>query len=349
MKKILIIALILIVLIGAKVLFFPSVQPNKTMNGNKVKTATPVSVHIITETDFNQNISFAGSVLANEEVNMKAELAGRITFLNIKEGSTVKKGELLVKINDVELLAQLKKLNVQQKLATEKDNRLKELLKINGISQDEYDAANSNLQYINADIEVLKAQIEKAEMRAPFDGTIGFKNVSIGSYVNPADVIVSIQQINPVKIDFSIPEKYISFVKVGDKIKVSLEGKQKIFPATIYAINPQINVSTRTLNIRALCENSKKEILPGSYAHVEMNLSSQKTILVPTMAIIPELRGKKAFIVKNGKAVEVKLEAGIRTDSTIQILSGLSIGDTLVTSGMMMLKPESPVKIQSIK
>jgi membrane fusion protein (multidrug efflux system) len=205
----------------------------------------------------------------------------------------------------------------------------------------------NDLNTIKADADLVKAQIAKTEIRAPFNGTIGLRSVNEGSYIAPTSVIASIQDINPVKIDFAIPERYLDAVKVGNPVMFTIPGSGKKYSGKIYAIEPKIDIGSRTIKLRAICDNTDGGILPGSFAQIQLELDAIKNaIMIPTEAVIPELKGQKVFIAKEGKAVSVKVETGLRNDQKIQITSGLSAGDTLIITGIMQLKKDAPVKVK---
>ncbi len=306
---------------------------------------SPVNVYIVKVQELNNNVYATGTIIANEEVTLLPEIAGKIIFLNIKEGSTVQKGELLVKINDADFQAQLKKMELQLKFLEEKLNRLKQLLVINGISQEEYDLNLNLVNTAKADIEYTKAQIAKTEIHAPFNGVMGLRYVSEGSMINASTKIASIQQINQVKIDFSIPEKYAVVLSEKETISFTVSGSDQKYSAKVYAIEPKIDQATRTIQLRALADNAKGDLFPGVFVKIELPLRKiANALMVPTEAIIPILKGKKVFICKNGKAQEVLVETGIRTDDQIQITNGLAEGDSVITTGIMQLKQGMPVK-----
>jgi membrane fusion protein (multidrug efflux system) len=346
-RSLIFILVIVAVLLAAKFLFF---------SGNSAKPATPGAAPknsvlpvsgIITQTTTLANKVYAsGTVLANEEVELRPEASGKILEINFKEGSLVSKGELLIKINDADLIAQQKKLQYQVKLATEQEERQKKLLDIQGVSQEEYDISLSQLNSYKADQDYTRALVAKTELRAPFNGVIGLKNVSEGSYVSPQQTIAWLQQIDPVKIDFSIPEKYASIIHKGDKINFSLSSSKETFTGEVYAVQPRIDVATRTLQVRALSPNKDRKIIPGSFVKVELVLKEYAdAIMVPTQAIVPVLKGKNVFVSRGGLAVPQKVETGIRNDTAIQVVDGLQPGDTIITSGLMQLKPNTPVKV----
>ena len=347
--------IIILILLAALVVLKLTVLSNKTQgpssNSKPNKpAASNVTVSVAKAITFDTKIETTGTTLSNEEVDLKPELSGKIVQLLFKEGDRVQKGELLLKLNDADMIATLKKLELQEKLASDKEVRENKLLGIKGGSQEEYDAALNALQGIRADIEFTKAQIAKAELRAPFDGVIGLKSVSEGSYVSPTIKIASIQQLDPIKIDFSIPEKYSGSVHKGDKLHFRIQGLNEQFEGFIYAIEPKIDLATRTLQLRALCPNKSGKILPGAFANIEFILhESNNTILIPTEALIPVLKGQNVFLYKHGEARSQKVETGTRTATQIEITSGLKDGDTVITTGIMQLKSGAPVHIVEIK
>ncbi|MCW3083110.1 MAG: efflux transporter, family, subunit [Bacteroidetes bacterium] len=308
-----------------------------------------VTVYVTNSQILENSLYSSGTILANEEVDLHPETAGKIISILFKEGSIVQKGQLLVKINDADLQAQLKKSSLNYDLSKQKEGRLKELLAIKGVSQEDYDVAANELQTITADMDYTRALIAKTEIRAPFDGTVGLKNVSEGSYVGPTDIIASMQQIDPVKVDFSVPEKYSSKIHLNDTVIVSIEGTGEKHKGLVYAFDPKIDANTRALKVRALINNHDRKIFPGSFAQISTVLKTEKSVVVPTMAVIPNLRGQSTFVVKDGKANLTPITIGIRTDTTVEVLTGLNAGDTVVTSGIMTLKTGMQVKIQSPK
>lgn len=351
-KSLLIIILIIISLIGIKVIFLkPSGQKNAPAGGGMGKGAPiRVTAFVTSALPLENNIFSSGTVKAFDEVMLIPETAGKLMQLNFNEGSYVSKGTLLVKINDNDLKAQKNKLDLQLKLANEKVARLKSLLEIKGVSQEEFDAANNYLQTLESDIDFVKAQIAKTEIRAPFDGKIGLRNVSEGSFVNNSTIIASMQQTKQLKIDFTVPEKYASVVAIGNFVRFKVEYADENFQAKVIAIEPKIDEQTRNITIRAIYNNDKNLIFPGAFARVELVANKkQNAILIPTEAIIPELKGKKVFVSKSGKAIPIKVKTGVRNDAMIEIVDGLNVGDTVITTGMMAIKPESEVIITKIK
>ncbi|HMN17994.1 MAG TPA: efflux RND transporter periplasmic adaptor subunit [Ignavibacteriaceae bacterium] len=348
LKKIIISAVILVLLLIIllpKLLSSSSVK-NSNLAGNKLDQIISVKAYIIKPETVDNKVLTTGTILANEEVELKSEVAGKITKILFSEGSYVNKGDLLVKINDADLQAQLRRAESKVKLAEEKEFRQRQLRDGNLISQEEYDNTVSELNVNKADYDLIKAQIDKTEIRAPFSGTIGLRSVSEGSYLTTATVIATFQNLNIIKVDFSIPEKYSTSVKKGDELDFRISGSATVFKAKIYAIEPKIDPGTRTLKIRAICNSNYSELIPGAFANVELSLKKiNDAILVPSVAIVPELKGQKVYLYKNGVVAQQNVEIGIREETSIQIVSGLNAGDTVITSGILQIKPMSKVTI----
>ncbi len=302
---------------------------------------------IATTEDFSDEVNVSGGIEANEQVEIRSEISGIIKSINFKEGTSVSKGTLLLKIDDSELQAQYAQALTKQKLANETADRAKKLLKSEAISQEEFDNAEAELKSLQAQSQLVRAQLAKTEIRAPFSGKIGLRNVSNGAYVTPSQTIANLVSVNPVKITFSIPEKYSQMVKDGSKITFTVAGTSKLFNGVIYAKEPAIDINTRTLVIKALAENSDNYLIPGTFANVSLTLKSiENAILIPSAAVTPILNGKQVFIVKNGKAQTASIESDVRTADRVLVSKGISKGDTVITSGIMALKEGTPVQIK---
>jgi membrane fusion protein (multidrug efflux system) len=294
-------------------------------------------------------IKSTGIIKPDEEVDLSFETSGKIIKINFTEGTRVKKGDLLAKINDLPLQAQLEKLQVQLKMSEAKEFREKSLLDKDAISQESYDQIQTDVQSIKADINLIKARIFETELRAPFDGIIGLRYLSEGSYTTSSTKIAKLIKTKPLKIEFSISEKYASEVKVGFPITFGIDGSDKIFNASVYAIDPKIYMETFTIGLRALYPNKDEELRSGIFASITLELSKKdNAIAIPTEALIPEMEGEKVFIYKNGKAQSVKVNTGLRTESKIQITDGLKFGDTLITSGILQLRQNLPIVLDTL-
>lgn len=291
-------------------------------------------------------VNVSGTVLASESVDLAAEASGIVQMIAFKEGGHARKNDLLLKLNDEDLQAQLKKTELQIQLAADQAERQKRLLETGNTSKEQYDVAINTLATMKADRENLVASIRKREIRAPFDGIVGLRYVSEGSYVSPTTRIASIQKINPLKVDFAVPEKYAGKIRVGDLVKLQSDETNLEFTGKVYAIEPEIEPTMRTVQLRALCENKGEAIFPGGYVHVELRMKQPGgALMVPTQAIIPVLKGQTVLVRKNGVVVSVPVKTGVRTPSVIQIISGLSEGDTVLTTGILQLRPGMPVNV----
>jgi len=319
-------------------LFNGIVRTNETA-GTQREQQIQVHTYTIHYEKLGDRVTTVGTILSNEEVEIRSEISGRIERLSFKEGGSVKQGETLLKINDTELKAQLLRAESRQELADRQGERNRLLYEKNLISKEEYDNTVTNLNMAKAEAQLIKAQIYKTEIRAPFDGNIGLRYVSEGSYVTPTILITTLQDIGTVKIDFSIPEKYAGTVNVGDKITFTVQRTPRTFTGTIYAIQPKIEPSTRTLRVRAKSQNRDGVLLPGALASVNVFMEEKPVLMIPSYALVPELKGQKVFLLKSGKAEPQSVDIGIRTDERIEVTQGLHAGDTLIISALLQLKP----------
>jgi membrane fusion protein (multidrug efflux system) len=311
---------------------------------NKVMAVSGIVVKTQT---FENNLSLSGSIEANEQVEIRSEVSGIVESINFQEGSNVSKGQLLFKVNDLELRAQLAQAKTKQGLASENERRAKLLLQKEAISQEEYDVARADFKLAQAQIQLIQAQIAKTSVKAPFSGKIGLRSISPGTYITPSLLVAKLINISKLKITFSIPEKYANQVRPNSNLSFTVAGSTEKYTAKIYAIEPEVQIETRTLQVRALAENKDDKLLPGTFANVELPLDIIKdAIVIPSEAIIPVQNGKKVLISINGKAKEIMVETATRTDASILVLSGLKTGDTLITTGVMSLKEDDAVKVK---
>lgn len=352
LKKILIGLVIFIVLAA---LAYPKVAPlfagsEESNSQQPQQTQLKVDAVEVQPSSVQDKIFTTGSILANEEVELRSEVSGKITEIYLQEGNTVTKDQLLIKINDSELQAQLQRARYRLDLATERESRQRKLLEKGGISQEDYDATLNEVNVLKSEVQLIQAQIEKTEIRAPFNGRVGLKYVSDGSYISPTTRIASLQNINPVKIDFSVPERYVNRVTVGDQISFTVQGTDTDFEGEIYAIEPKIDSQTRTLQLRALSENDEGLLVPGAFANLELILETiDDALMIPTIALIPELQGQKVFLYRNGSVVEQPVQTGIRTAERVQITDGIQRGDTVLTTGLLQARQGMPVQINELQ
>ncbi len=306
----------------------------------------PVTGTIARPSYLTNGIRSAGSLLANEEVDIVSKVSGKVTAVYFREGSKVRKGDLLVKIYDDDLQAQLRRSEIQEKMLSEKLERQRVLLSKDAVSREAFDQLQTDYNVILADINLLKVRIAETEVRAPFDGIIGFRYVSEGTYVTPQVKIAHLVDQSFLKLEFAISEKYVSEDLMGKKISFETEGYPDEFFATVYAVDYRIDVPTRNIGLRARFDNRAGKLVPGMYASLTL-ITDEKTnaLQVPTEAIVPEMNEKKLWVVRNGRADLIPVVTGTRTASIIEVLSGLSAGDTVLTTGLMQLRQNMSVRV----
>lgn len=308
-----------------------------------------ISAYVVTESLIDELATLPGTLLANEELVVKSEISGRITQIAFKEGAEITKGQLLFKIFDADLQAQLKKLNVQRELLQKTIKRQKELQAVNGVSAQDYDNTESQMAALDADIQLLEAQISKTEIKAPFSGKVGLRNVSEGATVTAGEALTTLQQISPLKLEVLLPEKNAGKLKSGTKLKFRSMGTQEERIAEVYAIQPGADAQTRSIRVRATTPNQDAKLHPGQFVEVILSAAENgKSLVIPTQAVIPEAKGKKVVRIKGGQAEFVPITIGVRTEKYVEVTSGLALSDTVATTGIMKLRPESKVTIKEI-
>lgn len=346
------ISVILIIIVLAALLIVPKLlsEKNKQPTSSGPNTQEiPVDAYVIKATDLENEVATVGTIIANEEVEIKSELTRKITGIYFKEGSFVPKGKILFKLDDSDILARLRKLDLDEELNVKQEEREKQLLDKGLLTPDEYDVRSTDIQKIRADIEILEVELSKTELAAPFSGITGFRNVSIGSLVNNSVVLTSIQDISRVKVDFSIPEKYINLFNPGQQITFAVDGYEEDFSGSVISYDPKIDESTRTIVLRASANNKGSKLLPGSFVKVKLKLDNiVDAVMIPTESVVPKLKGQSVYLYQNGQAVMKDVDMGIRTDKDVQITSNLFIGDTIITTNILRIRPNGKVKIVNI-
>jgi len=309
---------------------------------------TAVRAVVLGNQSMTDRITTVGTILANEDVDIRSEISGRVESISFSEGTRVAKNQVLVKVADAELRAQRARAESRLSIAQAQSDRQRQLFEQNLSSQAEFDNATNELNVAEAEVSLVRAQLDKTEIRAPFEGKVGLRYVSAGSYVSPATQITSIQDDSPVKLDFSVPERYAGRLKSGDRIRFTVQGTSRTFDGTIYVVEQSIDNATRTLRVRATSPNADGALVPGAFADVEIDMQERNAITIPAFALIPELKGHRVFVYAGGKAESRSVEIGTRTDQAVEIVRGLSAGDTLITSAILQLKPGAPVTVAGI-
>lgn len=345
-KQTKLIVILVIALVVAVAFFYPrlgnyfsSTGPEKIAVSQEPATSQGLQVNVIEiKPELLENsLNITGSLIPNEMVSLRPEVAGLVQEIKFKEGEFVKKGTPLIYLNDDELRAQFDRLEYTKKLFESQENRQKQLLAREAISQEEYDIALNQFNTNLADLRLIEAQLNKTVIRAPFDGVLGLREISVGGVISSADIITTIVNIDPIKIEFSIPERYANEIKVGAPIFFRSNVSAEEAKGTVYAIEPNIDVTTRTLKLRAESPNADRRFLPGMFARVRLILNvEQDAMLVPSESIIPELSGYKVFVASaDNKAESRVVTIGKRTESTVQVLSGIKPGERVLTTGIL--------------
>lgn len=310
----------------------------------------PVEALVVKSSAISETVEVTGTIQPFESTEIRPEISGRIVSLNIREGASVGKGQLLAKLFDGDLQAQLKKLQVQLAIAEKTEERQRELLKIGGISQQDYDLSILSVSNLKADIELTQVNIDRTEIRAPYSGKLGLKNVSPGAYVSPTNILTTISQVGQLKIEFSIPEKYSAQVRNGMEVDFVIEGSPNTYTASVSATESSVEENTRNLRIRAIIRNPDRYLIPGNFAKVSIILGrNENAIMIPSQAIIPVARGKQVVVLKGGSPAFTSITTGIRDSTRVQVTDGLSAGDTLITTGLLFIRPDSKVKLTKVQ
>ncbi|MCB0569063.1 MAG: efflux RND transporter periplasmic adaptor subunit [Phaeodactylibacter sp.] len=311
--------------------------------------ALSVEAMVAQPTVLKDDISVNGSTAPDEEVSVASEVPGKIQKILFREGTEVKRGAALVELDTEELRAERKRLSVQQALNEKIAERLKALYDKEGVSLQEYEVAEAEVDKVKAEIALVDAQLEKRIIRAPFNGRLGLRLVSEGTYLAPGTPIVSLVSTNPIKLEFDVPEKYAREISSGTNVEFRLDGSDRSYHATITAKEPNVDAETRTLRLKASAPNPDGSILPGAFAKVTVSLHQfDNTIMVPTQSVVPELNSQKVFVVRQGKAEPVDVETGIRREAFIQIKAGLNPGDTVITTGVLQARPGADIIISKL-
>jgi membrane fusion protein, multidrug efflux system len=308
-----------------------------------------VDAFVIKQTSISEDVEVPGSLRPFEETDIRAEVGGRIVEMNVREGAQVEKGTLMVKLFDEDLKAQLRKLRVQLQIKEKTEERNRELLEISGISQQEYDLSTLEVENLRADIQTTQIAISKTEIRAPYRGVVGLRNISLGSYISPSDIVTTIRQVDKLKLEFSVPEKYAKDINKGYAVRFRVDGGNQEHTAKVIATENNVDQNTRTLQVRAVVSENSPELVPGVFAKVNLQLGkNDSALLVPTEAVIPNIRNKQVVLLRGDSALFTVVETGIRDSAYVEIIHGVSVGDTVITTGLMAIRPESKVKITNV-
>ena len=328
-------------------------EPPKNQQGagrQQASMAIQAEGFIVKTRPMSEELEVPGSLLPYEETAIMPEISGRVVSLNIREGNFVGKGVVLAKLFDGDLQAELNKLKVQLEISEKTVERYKELLKIQGISQQEYDLAQLQVNNLKADMDIVRVSIGKTAIHAPYAGRLGLRNISLGAYVTPSTTITTIRKVDQLKLEFSVPEKYSNNMTPGSEVKFGLEGEKEKFTAKVIATEASIEANTRTLRVRAVVNGGISKLVPGAFAKVNLQMDKNaNSLVIPTQAVIPQARNKRVIVYNGGIAKFQIVTTGIRDSSYVQITEGLNEGDTVVTTGLLAIRPDSKVKLTKVQ
>ncbi|MGH7788947.1 MAG: efflux RND transporter periplasmic adaptor subunit, partial [Candidatus Binatia bacterium] len=289
-----------------------------------------------------------GTLMANESVQVVAELSRRLVAIEVVEGGTVESGALLFKLDDADLRAQLAELEVRRRLAARTVDRQRALLSFDkkALSQQAFDQAAAELQTVEAQIEALRVTLAKTELRAPFAARVGLRRVSEGAWITPETLLTTLQDTSRIKIDFTLPERYAGAIAIGRPFRFRVAGHAEDFSGAVIAIEPAIDAPTRSLLVRGITANPSGVLLPGAFAAVEVPVEQRDAgIMIPAQAIIPSATGHAVYLRRDGVAQLQEVEIGQRTRDRVEVLRGLSPGDVVLTSNLLRLRPGAAVEI----
>ena len=289
-----------------------------------------------------------GTLAANESVTVVAELSRRLVAVEVDEGTAVAAGALLFKLDDADLRAQLDELEVRRRLAARTADRQRALLDFDkkALSQQAFDQAQADLQAIEAQIAALRVTLAKTEIRAPFAGRAGLRRVSEGAWITPETPLITVQDTSRVKIDFTLPERYAGAVFVGQPFTFEVTGSGEGFAGAVVAVEPAIDAGTRSLLVRGISDNPDERLMPGAFATVELSVAQPRDgLLVPAEAVVPSATGHAVYVLRDGRAALQEVQIGLRTRDAVEIRSGLTPGETVLTSNLLRLRPGVPVEV----
>ncbi len=316
-------------------------------NGEAAPERPPMTVQtvVLQPRPLDHALIVTGTLLANEEVELMSEMAGRVTHIGFEEGGTVSAGQVLLRINDDDLQAELRQVEANLQVARDDEERKEKLLEVSGISREAFDASAAVRVGLEAQADLLKARIARTVVRAPFSGAIGLRNVSPGGYLAIGAPIAHLRQLSPIKIEFALPERSGRQLKAGAPITFTLEGDPTVYEATVYAVEPGVDATNRTVSVRARHPNTDGKLVPGSFARVEVALESiPEALTVPTESIMPDIEGQKVFVLRDGKVTSQRVDVGIRLPKAVQLTSGVQAGDTVLVTGLLAVRDGMPVK-----
>lgn len=325
-------------------------KPEKS-SGEKLATNTdasklPVDIIVAQEQLLNHEEAVVGTMMSYREVSIVSEIPQKITKVAFKDGGYVSQGAILYTLNDADIKSRLKQVGAELELAELNKGRMSNLLKTETVRQQEYDEAFMRFRSLVAQQDLLQVELAKTVIRAPFSGKIGISKVHLGAYVSPGAALVMLQDQSNIKINFSVPEKYLPLIQTGNKVRFTSELSGQEYAATVSATEPGLDAQGRSLQVQAITNNAKGQFRAGLSAKVYFSATDKGTkgILVPTEALAPGEKGYTVFIIKNGLAKPAEVTISKRTETDAVITSGIATGDSIIVSNMLRLGDGTPVK-----
>lgn len=324
-------------------------EEKKPAAGPVKRPPVKADVFIVAPTLLSQDIEVSGSLAASEEVELHPDVSGRVTAVYFKEGSYVGQGSLLLKLYDGDLQAQLQKLRIQLKTAEQTTARYEALLKIGGVSRQEYDMQLLSVNTIKADMNIVQTGISKTSLRAPFSGKIGITTITKGAFISPQTLIATLRKVSQLKLDFTVPEQYGNKMKTGTPVQFTVEGNSEIFQAIVSATENIIAEENRSLRVIANVKQPGSKLIAGAFAKVKVPLGeNNNALMIPTQSVIPDARNKKVILLKEGMASMEIVTLGYRDSAKVEAISGLKAGDTILVTGLLAAKPGTRVVVNKI-
>ncbi len=307
----------------------------------------PVVGYTLEPTSLQAEIMSVGTLEAGESASLRAEVPGMVSAVHFTEGSPVKQGDLLIEIDARTYQEQYNKAKAAYDLARLTEERRRKLLKNKFVSMQAVDEARSNLSETKAAMEAAKVQLDKTKITAPFDGMVGLRSLSVGDFLEVGDTITEVVSLDPMKVQVAVAERYFSRLTEKLPVTISVDAwPGKTFKGELYAIAPSVDVATRNVTIKAMVGNEQRELRPGMYARVSLELGENaNALMIPEEAVIPQGEAKSVMKIVDGKAEPKEITLGLRREGKVEVLSGLAAGDTIITAGHMKVKPGAPVTL----
>jgi membrane fusion protein (multidrug efflux system) len=321
-------------------LYIPKEAPQQATQAS----ATFVKVHRTTEEEFEVVVEALGTGKANESVFITTQTSDIVQKIHFDDGDLVKQGQLLLELNDVEEKARLAELDVNLQEALRQLKRISNLAKNNVASEQLLDEQQARVNVLNAQMDVAKTQLNKLLVKAPFDGVLGVRQISVGALVTPGNVVTTLDDLSIIKVDFDIAESHLASVALGQQIRAtSVAYPGKVFEGKITSIASRVNASTRSVQIRANIKNQDLKLRPGMLLQILLQKQVLKTVVLPEVVLVPVEDKQFVFLVKDNQVTLVEVKVGLRKPGKVQILSGLQVGDVVVTEGTLKLRSGSKV------